>query len=89
MHSRYSNSTLKRENSIFHAAVSTDFEGGCDDGGWFTHVSLEQVRLLQPYTTLVSAVTHDRALMNINYRERERETLGNGWGFGKDEESEC
>ena len=51
-------STLKRENSIFHAAVSTDVEGGGggDGGGWFTHVCFEQVRLLQPYTILVSAI---------------------------------
>lgn len=87
--------TLKRENSIFHAAVSTDVEGGGGDGGgWFTHVCFEQVRLLQPYTILVSAIeplTHDRALMNINYREREgeRNPTGHGWGFGKEEETAC
>ena len=58
---------VEKKNSIFHAAVHVDVLGG--GGGWFTHVCFEQVR---PYTTLVSTVTHGRALMNINYRERER-----------------
>jgi hypothetical protein len=48
---------VEKGNSIFHAAVSTDVEGGGGDGGgWFTHVCFEQVRLLQPYTILVSAI---------------------------------
>ena len=36
-------------------------------------------------------LTHDRTLMNINYREREgeRNPTGHGWGFWKEEETAC
>lgn len=37
------------------------------------------------HTALVSTATHGRALMNINYRDRERNPIEHGWGFKKDQ----
>jgi hypothetical protein len=61
--SRNSYSTLKRENSIFYAAVAAQTVVGVVHAPLF----LNRYRL---HTALVSTATHGRALMNINYRDR-------------------